>query len=203
MSPANKTCREYNETFTVQINISNAADVHDFEFEIHYNTTLLDIQGILWNAWGSGTYNIDDSNGNLTGYTSGIARSGNYSLMTIAFNATCRHIWKIEATVLGWKNDQNGTVYIQSANLSSPINPLLSYVRGGLTQISVGSDFLYMFSPIKGDLDNNGVVDVFDLRTVAALYNTASSTYDLTGDGAIDIFDLVVISTNYDFTYNP
>jgi hypothetical protein len=203
MSPTNETCRKHNETFTVQINIANAADVDDFEFEIHYNTTLLDVQGILWNAWGSGTYNVDDSNGNLTGYTSGTTISGNFTLLTITFNATYYHIWKIEGSVSGWKNDQTGTIYIQWANLSYASSPDVGYVRGGLNQISVGPDFLYTFSPIKGDLNNNGVVDVFDLRTVAAFYNTVSPTYDLTGDDIIDIFDLVVISTNYGFTYNP
>jgi hypothetical protein len=85
-------------------------------------------------------------------------------------------------------------------------------VRGGLNQINVGADANYTFSPIQGDVDNNGVVDVFDIRTVAAYYDvkeseplwTEASKYDLTrptGENVIDVYDIVVIALNYGFTY--
>jgi hypothetical protein len=78
----------------------------------------------------------------------------------------------------------------------------MSYVRGGgHNQISVGPDVVYTFSPIRGDIDNGGSVDVFDLRTVAAYYDQTSPTYDLTGDNFVDIFDLVIIASNYGSTY--
>jgi hypothetical protein len=203
VDPESKTCRMFNETFTVQITITNASDVEDFEFEIHYNATLLDVVGIQWNAWESGTYTADEVNGILTGYTSGSAKSGGFTLLTITFNATYHHIWKDESTVSGWKNIQTGTVYIQWANLSYPTGPDLGYVRGGLNQINVGSDFAYTFSSIQGDVDNSGVVDVTDLRTVASFYDTSSPEYNLTGDNTIDIFDLVVVGANFGYTYSP
>jgi len=204
MNPATKTCRTYNETFTVQINIANASNVEDFRFEIHYNATLLDVADVSWNAWGTGTYTVDEVNGNLTGYTSGSPSiSGNATILTITFNATYTHVWKVEGKVAGWKNDQTGIIYIQQANLSYAGNPDLGYLRGGLDQINVGSDFNYTFSPIKGDIDNNGAVNIFDLRTVAAFYDTATPDYDLTGDVFVDIYDLVVIGTNFGYKYYP
>jgi hypothetical protein len=203
VDPESKTCRMFNETFTVQITITNGSDVEDFEFEIHYNATLLDVVGIQWNAWESGTYTADEVNGILTGYTSGSAKSGGFTLLTITFNATYHHIWKDESTVSGWKNIQTGTVYIQSANLSYSTGPDLGYVRGGLDQINVGPDFAYTFSPIQGDVDNNGRVDVFDIRTIAAFYDTSNPEYNLTGDSTIDIFDLVVVGSNFGYTYVP
>jgi hypothetical protein len=202
MNPTSKTCRKYNETFTIQISLSNAFDVTDFEFEIHYNTTLLDYTDIAWNAWGSGSITIDEVNGNITGFTSGSASSGTQTLITLQFNATFYHIWKDENKVPNWKNDQSGQIYIQWANLSYSSNPDLAYVKGGTNnQINVSPDVTYTFSPIQGDVDNNGSVNVFDLRTVAAYYDQGNSTYDLNGDGIIDIFDLVVIGAKFGFTY--
>jgi hypothetical protein len=203
MNPASKTCRTFGEAFNVQITIINASSVEDFAFEIHYNATLLDVAGITWNAFGAGTYSADEVNGILTGYTSGSPVSGNLTLITVTFNATYHHMWKDESQVSGWKNIQTGTIFIQKANLSYPSSPDLRYERGGINQIDVGPDFTYTFSPIQGDLDNNGKVEIFDLRTIAVLYGTVNSTYDLTGDNFIDIFDLVVVARNFGFTYAP
>jgi hypothetical protein len=204
MSPTSKTCRKYRENFTAQIGFSDAFNVTDFKFEIHYNATLLDYVGVTWNAWASGTITVDEANGIITGVTSGTATSGTQTLVTIEFNATYYHIWKDESKVSGWKNDQSGLIYVQWANLSYASSPDLGYVRDGAqNQINVGPDVTYNFSPIQGDIDNNGTVDVFDIRTVAAFYDQSNTTYDLNGDGIIDIFDLVVIGANFDYTYNP
>jgi hypothetical protein len=203
LNPTTKTCRTYGETFTVKINVANAGGADDFRFEIHYNATLLDVAGITWNAWGSGNYTADEVNGILTGYTSGSPLSANVTLLTITFNATFYHLWKDESTIPTWKNIQTGTIYVQWANLSYPTSPDLGYVRGGLDQISVGPDFAYTFSPIQGDVDNNGVVDVFDIRTIAAYYDTVNPQYNLTGDSTIDIFDIVVVAANFGYTYTP
>ena len=87
--------------------------------------------------------------------------------------------------------------------MSSPGSPDLRYVRGGTqNQISMGQDLTYTFSPIQGDINNDGSVDIFDLRTVAAFYRVkigdpnwgAASAYDLNHDGIIDIFDLVIVA---------
>jgi hypothetical protein len=94
-------------------------------------------------------------------------------------------------------------MFIQKCNLSISASPDLRYERGGINQIDVGPDFAYTFSPIQGDLDNNGTVNVFDLRTIAAYYDMANSQYDMTGDGKIDILDLVVIAANFGYTYTP
>jgi hypothetical protein len=199
--PESEICRKFGETFTVKINVTNARGAEDFRFEIHYNATLLDVASISWDAWGSGTYTVDEVNGILTGYTTGDSISGDATLLTITFNATYYHLWKDESQVLNWKNDQTGTVIVQKANLSYPGSLDLRYERGGIDEIDVGPDYAYIFSPIQGDIDNNGNVEIFDLRTIAALYGTVNTTYDLTGDGFIDIFDLVVIARNFSFTY--
>jgi hypothetical protein len=200
MIPSSKTCRKYGETFTIGVNVTGAYNVENFEFEIDYNTTLLDFASVSWNAWGSGTLTVNETNGSITGYTSGGLVNGTVTLATIQFNATYHRLWR---NLPNWTNDQSGTIYFQWANLSYHSSPDLAYVRGGLNQIDVTPDFQYTFSPIQGDVDNNGSVDVFDLRTVAFYYDTVTPDYNITGEEVVDIFDLVMIGSNYGFTYDP
>jgi len=203
MNPTDMICRKYNETFFVQINVTFAGDMNDFRFEIHYNATLLDVVNVSWTTWGDGTCTVDEVNGILSGYTSGSPINGNVTLLTVTFNATYHHIWKDESTVSGWKNIQTGTIYFQRTNLTYPSGQGLDYERGGLNQIDVGPDFACTFSPIQGDVDNNGTVDIFDLKTVAAYYDQQNTTYNLMADSTIDIFDLVAIGANYGYEYSP
>jgi hypothetical protein len=204
--PENITCRKYNEAFVLQINISDAVYVEDFEFEIHYNTTLLNYTSVSWNAWGSGTITVTEDSGIISGSTLGDRKTGSFVLVTIIFEAAYHHIWKSEP---GWTNDLIAPIYFEWANISYPGLPDYGYVRGGLNQINVGPDMSYKFSPIQGDVNNDGTVDITDLRTVAAYYNAKegdanwadASAYDLNGDKFIDIFDLVTITANYGFIY--
>jgi uncharacterized repeat protein (TIGR02543 family) len=207
MSPASRTCRVYGENFTVAIMVSNAASVVGFTFEIHYNATLLAYEGVTWNFWGSGTISDDSTIGNITGFTGGAATSG-ATLITLTFQACFHHMWKSAAN---WTNDLTDTIYLQWANMSYTVGPDLCYQRGGLGQINVGPDFAYTFSPIQGDVTNSGVVNILDLRTVAAYFGVsqgdplwpAASTYDLNGDGTINVLDLRIVASNYGYTYTP
>jgi uncharacterized repeat protein (TIGR02543 family) len=208
MSPTSKTCRIYNENFTVTITISNAANVEDFKFLIRYNTTLLDYVSVTWNAWGPGTITVDEAGGNITVSNSGAPISGTQTLITINFTTSYYHIWKVAP---GWTNDLTDIIFFQWANISYPSGPDLRYERGGSSQINVGPDFAYTFSPIQGDVDNNGIVELFDLRAVAFYFGSKqgdsgwddASKYDLDGDGTIDVLDLRIIAANYGYTYNP
>jgi len=200
MTPASTVCRKYSEVFTIRINVSSTIELEGFKFEIHYNATLLDVAGVTWNAWGSGTTDINETSGNMTGYTFGSPKGGNVTLITITFNATYHRIWK---DLPSWANNQSGIMFLQWTNLSYPSGADLGYVRGGLNQIDVGSDINYTFSPIEGDIDNNGIVDIFDLRTVAIFYDQVNPEYNLIGEDVVDIYDLVVVGGNFGFTYNP
>jgi hypothetical protein len=209
LSPSTQTCSVYGENFTTQLVVTNAYTVTDFKFEVCYNTTLLTYSSITWNAWGSGTVTVDMVDGTITGTTSGTAVNGTQTLVTIQFTATYYRIWKDQSVVSGWQNNQSGLIYIQWANLSYATGPDLSYMRGGTqNQINVGPDFTYTFAPIQGDVNNDGTVNILDLRTVAAFYDVKlgdpawplASVYDLNGDGVINIFDLIYIATNWGYT---
>lgn len=208
MSPNNITCRVYGESFVIALNVSDAVNIESFAFEIQYNTTLLDYVTVTWNAWGAGTATVNESGGLITGSTSGDAFNGTQTLITLEFKAAYYHVWKSNPD---WTNDLTDAIFFQSANLSSPSGTNLTYERGGLRRIDVGPDYAYTFSPIQGDVNNDGTVDVFDLRIVGAYYGTKvgdpnwaqASNYDLDGDGVITTYDLELVATNYDFTYSP
>jgi hypothetical protein len=200
MNPAGTTCRKIGETFNVAINVSEAYNVTDFKFAIYYNTTLLNFVNVTWNAWLSGTISVDNTTGMISGYTSGDPISGTQVLMTLDFNAAFHHVWKSGSN---WTNDLTDTIFLQWANLSYATRPDLHYEKGGINQFDVGPDFAYTFSPIQGDVNNNGTVDVFDLRTIAAYYDSNNPDYNLSGDSVIDIYDLVVVGSNFWYIYVP
>jgi hypothetical protein len=208
MNPTGAICRMLGETFTVKINLSEPYYAEDFEFEIHFNTTLLDCVDVIWDAWQTGAVSVDDNTGIIAGSTSGSPVTGNLTVMSITFAAACNHIWR---QITPWQNIQAGSIFIQRANLSYPSSQDLQFERGGLSQIEVGPDLVYSWSPIKGDVNLDGTVDIFDLAAVANYLGMKetdplwplASKYDLTGSGvkAIDILDLIVVSTNYWYHY--
>lgn len=203
LSPLTRTCRKLDEEFEIAIVISGCEDVTGFNFEVQYNTTLLDyISGTVNPTYGTGTI-TDDGNGKVTGTTTGSA-SGSLTLVTIRLKAIYSHIWKDETTIQAWKNIVTGSIYIQSATLIYPTpQQNRAYTSSGSdNKIYVGPDVLYTWSPIQGDVMLDGDVDIGDLRTVAAFYDQSSEEWNLTGTGnLIDLFDLVVIARNFGFTY--
>jgi hypothetical protein len=202
---SSRTCQVYDEEFNVKLIVSDAANITDFTFDIRYNEDNLSYVSVVWDAWGTGDISVDlVINGRLNGTTGpGTSASGTATLLTIKFQSKVQHMWK---NIAGWTNDVNDPIYIQTAEFTylNP-QPKLNYTRNNPqdpAQITVGSDFAYTFSPIKGDLDNDGLVDISDLSAVAGKYDSYDDTYNLIGtDTYVDIFDLVVVASNYWFTY--
>jgi hypothetical protein len=192
--PTKTTCKILDEQFDVAVVVSGAVSVTGFNSEIDYNTTLLDfVSGTV--DYGAGTITPDEVNGKITVTTTGTA-SGDVTLVTITFKANFVHIWRDEHTILTWKNNQTGSIHLQTASLIYPDpQPPLSYTSG---QINYGGDVTYKWSPIQGDVTLDGKVNIDDLVRVAGLYDQDNDTYNLTGTGSlIDIYDLVVIANNF------
>jgi hypothetical protein len=206
LNPTSKTCRKLDEVFDIAVNVSDALSVTSLTFDIRYDSLLLDCVSVTWGVWGPGTedHSVD---GTVTGSASGAAQDGTKTLLTIRFKAAYFHIWKDQLTIVPpWQNIQTGLIYIQSATLDYPsAQPDLTYTRSGSdNKINVGADVTYTWSPIQGDVDLDGTVDIFDVRDVGMWYDQDNATYNLTGaSNLIDIFDLVVVANNFGFTYTP
>ena len=206
MTPGIVTCRKYHEYFTVQVNVTNAITMDGFSFTIYYSPTLMTYVSVSWGELGSGTItNVDLVNGILEGHVIGTAISGNRWLMNITFQDLATMIWK-----QGQVNEIDGQIWFHYAQLSFSGIQQLSYQEGGSSEISV-NNAAFVFIPIQGDLTGDGIVDISDLRTVAAYFDVKqgdplwsdASAYDLNGNGVIDIFDLVVVGSNFGYTYTP
>jgi hypothetical protein len=202
--------RRYGEPFIVEIKISEPNQVQAFEFELQFNTTMLDYSNVTWNQWQTGTVSVNEAQGIVNGSTSGTPTTGNHTLVTVIFVAAINHIWKDEGSIPGWINNQTGTISVQTAKLSYSGSPDLKYQKGGLDQINVGSDLSFKWYPIKGDVNEDGAVDVLDLISVANYFNVKqgdprwpqASRYDLTDPGAINILDMICVASNFWFKYN-
>ena len=155
---------------------------------------------VSWGELGLGTItNVDQANGILEGHVSGTAISGNRWLLNVTFQDTATMIWK-----QGQVNEIDGQIWFHYAQLSFSGIQQLTYQEGGLTEISVHNS-AFKFIPIQGDIDGDGIVDIFDMRAVAAYFDVkqgdpqwpSASAYDLNNNGVIDIFDLVLVGANF------
>lgn len=203
MSPDAMICRKYGEQFTLQVNVTNAIAVDDFNFAILYNPTLVSYVSVSWGELGSGTItSVDPVNGILEGHVVGASVSGNRWLLNITFQDIATMIWK-----QGQVNELDGQIWFHNASLSSEVQQLV-YQESGLSQISV-NNVTFKFLPIRGDLNNDGIVNILDLATVAGFYDVkqgdstwpTASAYDLHGDNIIDLYDLVMVASNFGYTY--
>lgn len=56
---------------------------------------------------------------------------------------------------------------------------------------------------VVGDINKDGIVDVFDLVLVVIAFGGGDARCDLNGDGAIDIFDMVTVAMNFGKEQTP
>jgi hypothetical protein len=216
ITPATLIGSKLNQTTTIQIKIVDAFKVFGIDLQIKYNTTLLKLNSIQWNDL-SGflpgpyivqTYTVDSVNGlirftvaeNLTagaplGY-------GDRPLVNVTFAVIKTMIWKNST---GWTNYLEDSVIFTDWNVSV-CSPATHSLTGNLVLVSNAT---YCYVPIQGDVDSNGLVDIFDLSNVAKYYGIKNTDpryvadYDLNNDGIIDLYDIVIIATNFGYKYNP
>jgi hypothetical protein len=195
------------DEFWVKINVTHVVDLTDFDFTILYNDTCLEC--LSYNFSGSVLDSLDKTctittPGIVTGHigvsTPWSGESG--LLMRLLFHVRF-------TTPIPWKTDrQNITVpiWFEYAKLSFLASPDLIYEKGVTEDQILVQDKIVVINLIQGDVTGDGVVDIFDLRTVAAFYDLEEGdpdwdpTWDLNGDGIIDIFDLVLIAVNFGYS---
>ena len=216
LRPTAITCRKLGETFTMEIKMIDSFKVSGFDIEIQYNTTLLEVDDVQWGDLSyflPGPYIVqqivrDDlmglirfhlvenvSDGAPLAYGDGI-------LAAITFNVIKTKVWK---SCPGWTNYIQDSITFKDWNITV-MCPEIYHLTGEL-MYTIDAD--YQFLSIKGDIDSDGNVDIFDITAVAAYYNIEKgdpdyiSDFDLNCDDIIDIFDLVLIGGNFGYEYDP
>jgi hypothetical protein len=187
------------ESIAIEVWLVNASKVYDYAFNITYNTEILDAVDVEWGDFPSGPYyhkswHINETTGvieiSLAETAQAPPAEGDGLLVTITFHHKTI-VWK---DCLSWTNLLNCTIELDWWKLSLRC-PELNEITGNLVDIS---NVEYSYTPIQGDVDFDGDVDIFDIMIVTAYYDQSQpDAYDLNCDGIIDIFDLVYVATNW------
>lgn len=182
------------QTLQVNVTITNISNLAAFEFELRYNTSLLDVQDVTVTINGS-TYRVarkvlDDIAG-LVAITVDLispplATREPLKVASVTFEVTYAVIWP-------------------NPPVESPLNltytTLITETGESLDHDSAGG--IYRYRPIPGDLNSDGIVNIIDLVIVAKAYGCRpgdtnwNPIADVNGDEIINILDLIPIARNY------
>jgi len=194
---------EYGKTLEVEVYATDVTNMTDFDLTILFDAELLRFVDIdYWGVFGTGLYS--NTTGSVRVWNNaGASHTGDRLLLfaltfRVEFNDDIDHIWRTNAP-----HELNATVSIRN-DVGE-----FSFTNGSIQIIGITlpPPLTITVHLIRGDVDCNGKVDVFDLRAVAANFDKvwtdpewpAISKYDVKMDNTIDIFDLVEIATNFGY----
>jgi hypothetical protein len=198
--PSTYTAMTLGKHFTVNVTIADVVNLYSFELQFTYNTTVLDATDITVGPFLKSPYQItkkiiDDSAGSIwlsvKSLPPALSSNGSGILAAITFMVPM----------------DSDTWHLGYTPLECDVQPVLTMLKTD-KEITVPHDttnllFHYMYTPIPGDLNSDGIVNIFDLRIVAKAYGSEPGEpnwdlrADLNRDDKINIYDLVLISTNY------
>jgi hypothetical protein len=190
-----------NSTFSVTLEMDTIAahrGIYDMEFQLRWNATILECVSVQESMF----HEVTPSNesGNIYEETWSNASPGQVGCYTTFFNYT-------RATELGYApvfgNHTVAVVTFKVKNVGATLLHLdYCWASDPLdTTILYSSLDGFFGNRIKGDLNGDGVVDLFDALLFANSFGTQLRVYpgypnwneeaDLNGDGVIDIFDAI------------
>ena len=73
-------------------------------------------------------------------------------------------------------------------------NQVSSYPSG---DAAAGGDFSFRFNVLPGDVNQDDIVDIFDINLVSSEWGTLGPLGILNGDEIVDIFDINAIRSNW------
>jgi hypothetical protein len=182
--------------FSVNITVEDVVDLYDFEFWLYYDTTLLDI----WNPYvqlgplmsGASIYiqEWDDLGGyvhfaaKLTSPAPPVSGSGTVAIVT--FKATAASIWP-------------------DPNLECTLDLINTKLKtdGGIEILHYEVDGSYSYTPLIGDLNSDGTVDLDDIYIISLAYGSEpgdpgwNRIADLNRDNTVDVLDLQTAARHY------
>ncbi len=176
---------------TININVSGVVDLYGWEFRLRWNSTLLDVTSVTEGTFlkqGGDTFfasKTDNAQGyimvdcTLIGDISGI--SGDGILAVVKFN-----IENSGETVLD---------LYDSTLVSSLEQPIIHQSTDG---------YGYFTYILLGDINDDGVVDIYDVVTVAIAFGSkpGDANWNPEADivepyGEIDVYDVVTVATEF------
>ena len=175
------------DTFTIDIRADNVINLAGWQFDIAFNPTILEAidvsEGDFLKTDSGATFfqsgRIDNAGGKITGLIAGRISeggvSGSGSVVQVMFKAKSKG--ETELTLQNF-------LFGSAAKENIPAVPLE-------IQFAVEERLL------TGDVNRDGVVNIFDLISVAQQLGnrvSADSPEDINGDGVVNIFDLTLVA---------
>jgi len=173
---------------------------YSFEFQLSYNTTILDVTAVTIGSFLNPPYRItkqiiDDPAGliwlSAESQSPAPPTNGSGTLATVTFMVSMESgIWHKGFIPFECDMHLTGTILKTNEEVTIPhdtTDPL----------------FHYVYMPIPGDLNSDGIVNIFDLRMAARAFGSRPDDpywdprADLNCDDKINIYDLVLVSKNY------
>lgn len=188
------TAKKVPTEFDVYINVTNVVNLNAFYFKLTFNSTLLKVPSTNTTYIEILLHGAKESRGLGDGYV-----VFNVSGISPVVNGSLR-LARVRFTV-------NGTIWnIQTRNASCTLEfteHQLNGTSGTIEHEAINATYIY--KPVPGDLNMDGLVDIIDLAAVAqgfGAYPTDPrwSMYyfaDLNLDNIINIFDIVMVARNY------
>jgi hypothetical protein len=182
--------------FSVNITVQDVVGLYDFEFWLYYNTTLLDIWnpyvqlGPLLSEASIYTQEWDDLGGyvhfaaKLAGPAPPVNGSGTVAIVT--FKVTAASIWP--------DVDLQCTLDLINTKLKTD---------GGIEILHYEVDGSYSYTPLIGDLNSDGTVDLDDMYIISLAYGSKPGDLnwnriaDLTRDNVVNVLDLQTVARHY------
>jgi parallel beta-helix repeat protein len=200
-----ETHLELNQTFTVDLNISNVVNLYSYEVKIWYRHAVLNATDASLPAAHFLEPQIDPSYRFIPKWE-----------IKNDYNATHGRIW-LSFTLLAPELGRTGSGILAQITFncisSGSTNIILNDYPGtagpvrlvcpDLTSVphEVTNTMIHVLSP--GDINKDCVVDIFDVTIVALAFSSTPSdpnwnpVADINNDGIVDIFDIVVVALHF------
>ena len=145
-----------------------------------------------YSAYNAGQANGVNDNGQIVGFTFNGTKSASTEAAFLSGTAagSMAPLASLVANLGGWT--------LSDAIAISNSDDIIGY---GLD--STGTQSVFLLTPLAGDANLDGQVDINDLTIVLAHYNQSGLTWgqgDFNGDGQVDINDLTIVLANYNQT---
>ncbi len=132
-----------------------------------------------------------------------IKANGSGGPITISYNTSVTLSWSSTNTTSctasgGWSGSKGTSGSESTGSLTSSKTFTLTCTGPGGS--AVDSVTVNVSSPPTkpGDINGDGVVNIFDASILASRWGTADPDADLNGNGVVDIFDASIMATNWD-----
>lgn len=205
ISPSNIQA-EVEQTFQIGLWIVNITNLYHFEFNFHYNSSLLYIAEVIacdeYGMFLIGPYarqmvKNDAVNGILhvcltqSNVTIPVSGSGQLANIKIKIVKTIPYSWKPNST-----NFVKCNLRLGDSRIGVKFEDV-RFLEQDKSEITVyGAE--YLFTPVPGDLNSDGSTDVIDLSGCGKkLGETGENPFDLNGDEIVDELDLFLIAVHW------